>query len=259
MLVILVALVLAATIQNAPTLGAEVSRRNLPVPPVAADLDQPITSYSVLDDDGGFVIAYYGLEPDGLLHELRVRSFEARSRTWRTKQFAEPIGSVLSIQRHGGYLYLKGHSSPSAAPLLVLTEGLDRKRELDGWPMLMLDDGRVVYHRSMVHFAPAQAGALALYDPVADRVDSVYPPAGVANERGIERVPGTDLLVDRSFAEVKRGKAFGTIEFVAVEQRTRVTRDNRGEAAGPERRLRVVCNVAAGRPVVCDSQSAIQD
>src|SRR5688572_27052902 len=118
---ILVALVVAATVQNA-TLGSEIARRNLPVPPAATDLDQPITSYSVLDDDGGFVIAYYGVEPDGQLHELRVRAFDARSRTWRMKQFPEPIGAVLSVQRHARYLYVKGHSSPSSAPLLVLMD-----------------------------------------------------------------------------------------------------------------------------------------
>lgn len=231
-------------------LGGELLARNLPVPRDAVDLDRPITSYSVLDDSQGFVIAYYMQEPDNALHELRVRSFDKRTRTWRSRTFAQPIGSILEVQRHAGYLYIKGHSSPSATPLLVLSESLERKRELDGWPMLMLDDGRVVFHRSTVHFAPAHAGALALYDPASDRVDPLYPPATVPNERGIENVPGTDLLLDRSISGLKKGSAPGTIEFGAVEQPVRVNRDNRGEAAGPERRLRVVCRVAVS-PVVC--------
>ena len=235
--------------------GAELLARNLPAPKDAADLDQPITSYSVLDDSRGFVIAYYAQEPDGMLHELRVRSLDKRTRTWRWKTFPEPIGSVLHIVRGAGHLYISGHTSPSAAPLLVLSDALELKRELDGWPVLALDDGRVVFQRSMVHFAPAHGGALALYDPVADREEPLYPPQGVKNERGIEEelVSGTRLLVDRSFDGVKKGKAPGTIEFVALEQRMRLNKQNGGDPAGPERRLRVVCNVAAARPV-CDSR-----
>lgn len=230
---------------------AELLARSLPVPKDATDLDQPITSYSVLDDSRGFVIAYYALEADNTLHELRVRSYDKRTRTWRSKTFPEPIGSVLHIVRGAGHLYISGHSSPSAAPCLVLSEALQLKRELDGWPALALDDGRVVFQRSMVHFAPAHAGALALYDPVADREVSLYPPQSVKNERGIEEElgSGTRLLVDRSFDSVKKGKAPGTIEFVALEQRMRLNERNGGDAAGPQQRLRVVCNVAVARPV----------
>jgi hypothetical protein len=237
---------------------AELLARSLPLPTDATDLDQPITSYSVLDDGRGFVIAYYAQKPDGLLHELRVRSYDKPTKTWRSKTFPEPIGSILKVQRHAGYLYITGHSSPSATPLLVLSEALERKRELDGWPMLMLDDGRVVFHRSMVHFAPAHAGALALYDPAADRVDPLYPPARAANERGVENVPATDLFMDRSFVGVKKGKAVGTIEFIAIEQHMRLNRQNAGEPAAPEQRRLLVCHVAAS-PVVCDSRSGIQD
>jgi hypothetical protein len=140
--------------------------------------------------------------------------------------------------------------------LLVLSEALELKRELDGWPMLVLDDGRVVFHRSMVHFAPAHGGALALYDPVADREDPLYPPAGVKSERGIEEelVSGARLLVDRSFEGVKKGKAPGTIEFVALEQRMRLNERNGGDPTGPKQRLRVVCNVVAARPL-CRAES----
>jgi hypothetical protein len=257
----LLVLLLVQPAQKPPAtagLGAELLARNLPVPEDAADLERPMTSYAVLDDSRGFVIAYYTQEPDNRLRELRVRAFDRDTRTWRSKTFAEPIGPILEIQRRAGYLYITGHSSPSAAPLLLLSADLERKRDLDGWPVLILDDGRVVLHRSMVHFAPAHAGALALYDPSTDRVEPLYPPAAPPDQRGIERVPGTDLMVDRSIAGVKIGKAPGTIEFVAVERRMRVNRENRGEAAGPEKRLHVVCRVAVS-PVVCDWRAAAQD
>ncbi len=243
MFALLVLLLFQVAQKAPPTVGAELLERNLPVPKDAADLEQPITSYSVLQDVRGFVIAYYGVEPDGALHELRVRSYDTRTMSWRSKTFPEPIGSILKIQRYAGYLYVTGHSSPSATPLLVLSDELELKRELNGWQMLMLDDGRVIFSRSMVHFAPAHAGVLALYDPIADREDALYPPAAVRNDRGVERVPGTDLFVDRSFSELKKGTAAGTIAFVAVVQQMQLNEHNTGEAAGPQERYLVTCNV----------------
>jgi hypothetical protein len=257
-------LLVALMLQSAPALPigvrAELVARNLPAPKDADDLDKPIIDDCVLDDRQGFVIAYrafYAVN-DSRLHDLRVRSFDKRSRTWRSTTFPEPIGSVLRIMRGRGYLFISGHSSPSAAPTLVLSGTLRKKRELDGWPMLVLDDGRVIFHRSMVHFSPAHAAALAIYDPVSDREQPLYPPRGVENYRGGERVAGTDLWMDRSVTDVTKGKASGTIEFETVEQQRRLTPDNRSEPAGPERRLRVVCNLAAGSPV-CESQSRMKD
>jgi hypothetical protein len=253
---------LLALFQSPPggpaTLGRELLSRNLPAPSDLADLEQPITSYSVLDDSRGFVIAYYALEPDNVLHELRVRSFDKRTRTWRSKTFPEPIGSVLRLHRGGGYLFISGHSSPSAAPLLVLTEALEQRRELDGWTELVLDDGRVVFQRSMIHFSPAHAGALALYDPVADREEPVFPPAAVKNKRGGEMVPGTKLWINRSIDDVKKGKDAGTIEFNATEQQIRLTPQNTPQPAGPERHLRVVCRLSVS-PIACDVRSTNQD
>ena len=167
MLSLLVCLLLQSA--QTPPIGvrAELRARNLPAPKDADDLDKPIDSYLVLDDRQGFVIAYraYYARDDSRLHDLRIRSFDKRSRTWRSTTFPEPIGSVLRIMRGRGYLFVSGHSSPSAAPMLVLSDTLRKKRELEGWPMLVLDDGRVVFHRSMIHFSPTHAAALALYDP----------------------------------------------------------------------------------------------
>lgn len=127
-------LLLSMIVQNAPTLGAELLARNLSVPPDTADLEQTITDYAVFDDQRWFVIGYYDMPRDGLLHELQVRSFDKRAGVWRRATF-DAIGSVLSVKRHRGFIYLKGHASPSAGPLLVLTEDLRVRRTLDGWPM----------------------------------------------------------------------------------------------------------------------------
>src|SRR6266542_3682852 len=241
--------ILAFTLQKAPTFASELLQRDLPPPAGAAELDRPITSYSALDDDSRFVIAYYTVESDDLLHELRVRSFDKKSRAWRSATFKESIGSVLEIRSHGDYLYVCGHSSPSASPLLVLQEDLELKRVLDGWPVVMLDDGRVVFKRSMVHFAPAHAEVLALYDPRTDRESTVYPSGPLDNERGIERVPDTaDQWIDRSFSDIKTGDAPGTVELLVVTQRIRLNVLNAGDPVGREERYHVHCDLTETQP-----------
>jgi hypothetical protein len=243
MRVLLIAVLLTTTtLQRPASVAAELLARSLPPPADAADLDRAITSHAVLDDAQGFVIAYYAVEPDGMLHELRIRSFDRATRVWRKWTRAEPIGGVVGLQRGGRYLFVTGHSSPSAAPLLVLTQSLDFKRELDGWPKLLLPDGRVFFERSMVHFAPVHAAALALYDPSTDRETAVYPDATVRNERGSERIPGSDVWMDRSIGEVKRGEP-GTITLAVVEQRMRLDRQQRAAPEGPQQRFVVVCTI----------------
>ena len=194
-----IALVLAATIQNAATLAAELSRRNV-------------------------------------------------------------IGSILSIQRHADHLYVNTHTSPSAARLLVISHTLRVKHEIDGWPVLLLDDGRVVFQRSMVHFAPAHAGVLAVYDPKADRESDVYPTAATGNVRGVERVRDNPyLFVDRSFFGVKKGSAPMTIEFFTLVQHVRLNRDGpRVQPATAARRAIVTCDLSRPKPS-CRERSAAGD
>ncbi len=242
-------LALSLSLPPARELRAELLARNLPLPRDAADLDHPITSYAVLDDPAGFVIAYYTVEPDGLLHELRIRAHDKQTRAWRMMTRVEPIGSVLSVKRNGQFLYVGGHSSPSAAPLLVLTEDLKIVRELDGWPVLMLDGGRVVFSRSMVHFAPVHAQSLAVFDPRSGREDALYPAADVVNERGVERLPQPDQLMERSIQDVRKGKTAGTIAFTAVEQHMRLDPQQAAKPASIERRRHMSCSVRVTPPV----------
>ena len=82
------------TSQQAGSLGLELANRGLPPPPKADDLNAPISSYSVLDDEKGFAIGYYFETPDGRLHDLRIRSYDKRSGIWRLLELKEPIGSV---------------------------------------------------------------------------------------------------------------------------------------------------------------------
>src|SRR6185295_11640951 len=155
-------------------------------PADVVDIDRPMTSYSVSNDPDLFAIGYYEQTADGLLHELRVRALDKQSGVWRSASF-DGIGSVLAITPHKGLLYLRGHGTPSAGPLLILTGDLGERRRLDGWPELFLADGRVVFQRSMRHFAPTHAAVLAVYDPVANTERTFYPSESVANDRGLER------------------------------------------------------------------------
>jgi hypothetical protein len=197
--VIVLALILSPIIQNAATLSAELSRRNL-------------------------------------------------------------VWSIVSIQRHADYLYVNTLTSPSAGRLLVLSQTLDFKRELDGWPVLMLDDGRVVFQRSMVHWAPAHAGVLALYDPKMDRESNLYPAAPAGNFRGVEPVRNSRyLFIDRSFFDVKQGHAPATIEFVTIVQRIRLDRgEPRAHGAASARRSIVTCDLSRPKPS-CRERSAPRD
>jgi hypothetical protein len=241
------ALCLAVVPQPARTLKTELVRYHVSVPADVVDIDRPITSYSVSNDAGLFAIGYYEQTADGLLHELRVRALDKRSRVWRSASF-DGIGSVLSITPHKGLLYLQGHGSPSAGPLLVLTGDLRQHRALDGWPELFLDDGRVVFQRSMRHFAPTHAAVLAIYDPVANTERTFYPSESVANDRGLEWARAPDLAIDRSIDSVRRGSGPQVIEMLVTEQLRRITPDNLSVAGGPVRRSVVTCDMAGGTP-----------
>jgi len=239
-------LLLSVMLQTAPTLGSELLERNLPAPPDAADLDQTITSYAVLDDQQWFVIGYYHTAQDALLHELQVRSLDKRAGVWRRATF-DAIGSVLSLTRHNRFIYLRGHGSPSSGRLLVLIDDLGLRHTLDGWPEQFMEDGRVVFQRNMRPFQPSHAGVLALYDPVADRESPLFPDRSVDNDRGFERVQGSDLAIDRSFGPVEKGDVAGSVQFDVVTQKIRLTRTG-GEPAGPETRHRVTCDLTRGSP-----------
>lgn len=246
MALLLIALLLSTPPQSVPTLSAELLERNLPAPRDAADLQQPITSHAVFDDGRWFVIAYYEQAADGLLHELRVRSYDKRAMAWHGATF-EAIGSILSIARHAGLTYVEGHSSPSAAPLLVLSDDLHLKHTLDGWPKLFLPDGRVVFQRSMRHFMPTHAAALALYDPRSNVEQALFPDAAIENDRGSETAPGSRLALDRSIDSVTKGAAPGTISFEMTEQKRRLTPQG-SDPAGPEEHITVTCRVTTRVP-----------
>jgi len=243
MLLLLVTMLVRTPLQAGgtwPTLAETLDEHHVPLPG-GVDGAQRITSFAVLDDARDFVIAYYDMAADSLLHTLHVRAFDKRTRAWRSGTF-EPIGSILKVVGGGPVFYVEGHTSPSATPLLVLTRGLRRKRELDGWPELVLADGRVVFNRSMRHFAPTHAEVLAIYDPATDRERTLYP-RGTTNDRGAERV-GPDIWIDRTVSEIAKGASAGTVRFRVQLQRMRLDAHQAAQPASKAEDFHAVCDLA---------------
>ena len=202
------------------------------------DADRRITSYAVLNDPSWFAIAYYWDNgSDRLPDTLHVRTYDKRAKQWKSAELEGPFGGIVEIHRAGIWWYVVGHSTPSAAPTLVLSRDLRLIRELKGWTQLVLPDGRLIYQHSMVHFAPAHPGSLGFYDPATDSDVPLFPAARVA-------VDSDAFYVDRSFSNLRVAREPATIAFSVVEQSVRLTRENTGEAVGPVRRLNVTCDVS---------------
>jgi hypothetical protein len=249
---LLPALVIAMVLSTpqAETLGSELAKHTFPAPADATDLDREITSYDVFDGSDSFVIAYYLVEADGLLHDLHVRAFDKRAGAW-TYGNTEGIGSVIRIQRAAGFVYVTGHSSPSAAPTLVLDQDLKVRNTLDGWLEMILGDGRVVFQRSMTHFQPAHAALLAIYNPQTRTEQTFYPAAGANNDRGFEWVSqDRRVVVDRILSEFVTGPR-GHIRFNVVTQQIQVMQDGSRPLDAP-RRFQVVCNVVVRVPTCAE-------
>jgi hypothetical protein len=250
---VLLAVLAIAGAQNR-ALKSELAIRDIPAPSDATDLDRAVTSYGVLDDEQGFVIAYYTVDADGLLHDLQIRAFDKRRRRWTYARHAA-IGSVLRIARGGGFIYISGHSSPSAAPTLALDRALQLRGELDGWIELVLPDGRLIFQRSMTHFQETHAGVLAIYNPRTGTERTFYPAPGPPNERGFERV-GPDTALDRSFSEVERVPP-RDVRFTVSSRRKGLT-VNRAQGIEPQRRTLVICNVALEIPSCVEQGAAAE-
>ena len=161
-----------------PTLREELQKHKVDAAHLD-DADRQITSYAVDVDDRSFVIAYYWADNSSMLpKQLRVRSLDRRTGIWRQNVFdadALRVGSIMKVARRGTWIYIDTHLTPSAGALLIVSKDLGQARRVYGWTELLLPDGRVVYHNSMVHFAPFHPGSVSLYDPNTDRDVRLYP------------------------------------------------------------------------------------
>jgi hypothetical protein len=235
---------LSAGPQARITLATELHKHGVVPTGRLDDLDREITSYAVASDESWFAIAYYWHTGSDLLPpELRVRTLDRRTDTWRSAVF-DPNkvkgGSALRIARRPGFVYLDLHVNPSAGRIVVLSEDLKVQRSLDGWSSLILQDGRVLYRNSMVHFAPAHPGSVSLYDPRSGAAVGVYPltPDPASGAEFVDRRIGTIEMAGPT-----------QIRMAVSEQNVKLGPDNKGVPVGVARDATVTCDISKPTPV----------
>jgi hypothetical protein len=182
-----------AAAQQNPTLADVLKQEGIPSPQrTIPNLNSRITSFSTLNDDREFLIAYYLDNPKNELRfPLLVTLFDRHSGRWRHVELTDIkvqvfegadhpiqddcIGSVLDISRHGDQYFLNLHFNPSAGCLLVLNTDLTVSHTLAGWPVAFFKSGSFVWIGDMVHFSDVHAEMLFLYDPLARKSQQIYP------------------------------------------------------------------------------------
>jgi hypothetical protein len=174
------------------TLADVLAMNEIPAASVSAPshLDDEITSYATLNTDREFAIAYYLGNPEGELRfPLLLARLDKEAGKWqeasltdlKVKAFAglegqdDCIGSAERIQTNGDWYYIDLHMGPSAGCLIVLNHDLSVHETLTGWSMAHFKSGLVVYEGSMIHFSPIEPMTLFVYDPVANRSETIYP------------------------------------------------------------------------------------
>jgi len=180
--------------QEPETLSEVLRRDGLSVSALAiSNARSAISSYSTLNDDQEFVIAYYLVDPSDrnrLRPPLMVARLQKNSGKWsqasiqgaqvdalgrRAELKSDCLGSVLQIQRHDDLYFLDLHLNPSAGCILILNHNLTLHRTLGGSTEAFFKSGPMVYLGNMVHFAPIHPEKVFLYDLKTDRSNQIYP------------------------------------------------------------------------------------
>ena len=88
------------------------------------------------------------------------------------------------------YVLVDVHRSPSAVRLYVFSSDRRLVRELNGWQVATLPNESIVYHESMVHFAPTHSLHISVFDPAANANHRIYPPSppDAVRRQFVERV-----------------------------------------------------------------------
>jgi hypothetical protein len=195
-------LVAQVPVSNVPTFGAVLEQARVNTRFLdSSEFARRFNSGAVENARDVFIAAFYDAAPaDTIPDTLRVYVLEKITREWRVAavprdqrvqrdSFIE-LGAVMRIRHTPAQIYIDTHVSPSAGAILVLTHNLRPVTALRGWTLAVLAEDRLVYHRSMVHFAPTHSAELAVYDP-RTRKDTVVIPgheSGSIRERYVELV-----------------------------------------------------------------------
>jgi hypothetical protein len=151
----------------------------------SANLDLTLLRHAVLDSNRWFVVAYY-LQGNTPASEqlLFVDRYDRDKETWIGARFlpeqrragdADCLGLGITFHNAEDGFLLGTHLSPSAECLLVLSEDLQVRAVLYGWPLATFRDGTIVYHRSQIHFASAHALEIGIFDRSTGRDYTLFP------------------------------------------------------------------------------------
>ncbi len=160
-----------------------------------AVISKRLTSYETLTEAGTFVIAGYEDRGDGRLSPPLYVALKEGDAPWRLTTVVVSdggLGSVTRLNRAGSNLFVGLHLSPSAVDTLVFRRDLTTAGAFYGWFLTAITNELVVFHRSMVHFAPAHAGELGIFDLATNRESLLYPTdtATPRRKQFIERMRG---------------------------------------------------------------------
>ena len=146
---------------------------------------QLITSYEVLSQPDLFAIAYYYDDGSGVLQPpLQLLRYDEGAGRWQGTTISEIdvgpenthcFGSVVSGNSTSNALYFTTHITPSASCTFVISPELLLQAVVYGWPLGSYADGTIIYHDSMVHFAPTHPARLSLYKPGTGESRTIYP------------------------------------------------------------------------------------
>lgn len=147
--------------------------------------DRPITGYAVLPEAALFAIAYYEDDGSGTVRPpLHVLRYDGITGRWRGAKITAAdagaekrhcFGSAVSGHSTPHALFFTTHITPSASCTFVLSPDLHLRTVLYGWFLGSFADGAIVYHNSLVHFAPTRPARLSLYDPETGESRTIYP------------------------------------------------------------------------------------
>ena len=187
-----------------------------------ADLDRPWDSSLHAHDDRQFVAAIYFQDEMprehilGPLHLIRVMKSGAMNRLrLDEKSGVERGGSIMGVSFRPPYSFVWTHFNPSAGYTLVLDDQFTLVGSLFGFTEpSVLGDGTILFHRSLIHFAPVHQAALDHFSPSTKQTTEVFP-GSFESKYGALVMKGVDATIARIAAA--RGVGADRREFEIVD------------------------------------------
>lgn len=144
-----------------------------------SDLDLAILGPEISDTEDYFSVGYF---VDATDPEIHVVLFDRKNKQWfkneiklEGTEFCFGSNAITGIQYSKKFVHLETHINPSAGCTLIFTKKLRFQKALYGWPLATFADETVVYHNSVVHFAPTHPAAISMYNPVTKYEKMIYP------------------------------------------------------------------------------------